>query len=372
MTKYTCALFFPLYCIYPAQAQQPSPPAYLDTAARNFMRTFDSGGLSIGILAAGKTVSYHFGVETAGSSHAPSANTLYEIGSITKTFASTILAHAVLEHKVRLSDDIRLYLPGKYPNLEYKGKPIQLAHLANLTSGLPNWLPDNQELFRHTAPDSIPYALLKLLSTYSRPDFYGDLHKVRLLSAPGTNPRHSNVAAQLLGYLLETIYHKPISTLIAEYITTPLQMHQTLFHPVQSPDMAKGYNAKGIVMPEIGLKELQPAGGLVSSTNDMLKYIRYQLNDSNKVVALTHRITVRAEQDTVALNWHIDGAGTDKPQIWHTGGTFGFSSYLVLLPKQQVGIVLMSNECDPDTQNRLVKIAKVIIAHLDRGAHPGN
>lgn len=365
MIKYNCFLFTLLCCHYATPAQQQTPPAYLDTAARNFMHTLNAGGLSIGIVTAGKTASYHFGAPTAGN--VPSASTLYEIGSITKTFASTLLAHAVLAHKIRLDDDIRRYLPGQFPNLEYQGKPIRIVHLANLTSGLPNWLPDKPELFQDTPPDSIASALIRLHEHYSRSDFYNDLRQVHLTAMPGDHPRHSNVAAQLLGYILETVYHKPFPTLVAEYITRPLQMNQTSFAPVKSPDLAKGYNAKGIAMPYTDLKDLLPSGGLVSSTNDMLKFIRYQLNETNKAVALSHSITVRNKQGTVALNWHIDGAGTDQAQIWHTGGTFGFSSYLVLLPKQQAGVILMASECDPDTQNRLVKIAQEIIAHLGSG-----
>lgn len=352
-----------LCCHYAARAQQQAPPAYLDTAARNFIHTLNAGGLSIGIVTAGKTASWHFSTQTADSR--PSASTLYEIGSITKTFGSTLLAHAILAHKIRLDDDIRRYLPGEFPNLEYQGQPIRIVHLANLTSGLPNWLPDKPELFQNTPPDSIPDVLIRLHANYSRSNFYSDLHQVRLKSAPGDNPRHSNVAAQLLGYILETVYHKHFSELVAEYITRPLHMNQTFFSLVTSPDLAKGYNEKGIVMPGTGgMQDLQPSGGIVSSTNDMLKFIRYQLNDSNKAVALSHSITVRHQRDTVALNWHVDKAETDQPEIWHTGGTFGFSSYVVLLPKQRAGIILMASECDPDTQNRLVKIAQVIIAHL--------
>jgi CubicO group peptidase (beta-lactamase class C family) len=74
----------------------------------------------------------------------PSQNTVYEIGSITKTFVSFYLANAVLEHKVSLDDDIRKYLKESYPNLEYNGAPIQLVHLANTTSLLPDWLPNCQ------------------------------------------------------------------------------------------------------------------------------------------------------------------------------------------------------------------------------------
>ena len=323
------------------------------------MKAPEAVGLSIGIYHIDKAHYYHFGTTDKGSQHSPTASTLYEIGSLTKTFISTLLAVAVLEGRVTLDDDIRVYLPEPYPNLAYQGQPIKMVHLANLTSELPNWLPDKPDLFQGVVPDSIPSVLLKLHKNYTRQDFYHDLHTIQLKTPPGTLTRHSNVAAQLLAFILEKVYQKPIDSLVKQYITQPLEMHNTALIDKQTGLMAKGYDAKGNQMPYIAaMRNLQEAGGLTSTVSDMVRYLKFQLDEANKVVRLTHQRTVKTAEGVVGLNWHVDKTATGDREIWHTGGTFGFSSYVVLYPERKLGIVILANESDGTTQSKLVGVAR--------------
>ena len=115
--------------------------ALIKRLGEDFMKDPASVGLSIGFFNNGESYFYNFGTTEKGKALPPSQNTVYEIGSITKTFTSLVLANAVSEGKVRLDDDIRKYLEGNYLNLEYEGKGITLAELVNGTSGLPNFLP---------------------------------------------------------------------------------------------------------------------------------------------------------------------------------------------------------------------------------------
>ncbi|GAB3162724.1 serine hydrolase [Telluribacter humicola] len=128
--------------------------------------------------------------------------------------------------------------------------------------------------------------------------------------------------------------------------------------------MAKGYDGKGNLMPYLTMKDVQSSGGLKSSTNDMLAYIRFQLNEANKTVQLTHQKTVKDRQGTIGLNWHIDRTSTGGHEIWHTGGTLGFTSYVVFYPEQKLGIVLLANESDPSTQSQLIQITNKIVSGL--------
>lgn len=337
---------------------------YIQQLGTEFIKSPESVGLSIGIYFNDKDYHYHFGTTKRGIDQSPTSTTIYEIGSITKTFISTLLAHAVIEKRLSLSDDIRNYLPGKYPNLAYQGQAIKVIHLANLTAELPNWLPDKPEIFSKVDPDSIPYALLKLHENYTQKDFLSDLHSIQLKAAPGANPKHSNVAAQLLASTLEQVYQKSIENLVKQYITQPLEMNYTTFIANQTRPIANGYDAKGRLMPYITMQNSQAVGGLTSTTTDMIKYIKLQINESNEAVKLSHQKTVETPQDVVALNWHITTTPTGDRQIWHTGGTFGFSSYIVLYPDQKLGVILMANESDGATQNKLVKLSKQIIEHL--------
>ena len=358
-----------------AFGQGRTKPVNLDPLVQkigdDFMQSPQAVGLSVGIYANGKTYCYHFGETEKGNGQLPTQHTVYEIGSITKTFASTLLTYAVLEKKVKLEDDIRGYLDGNYPNLAYAGKPIRLVHLANLTSGLPNWLPDRPEIFANTHPDSIPYALLAVHRDYTRQHFYEDLRKVKPDTLPGAVPKHSNVAAQLLGYVLEGVYKASFGELLGKYITNPLGMqHTTLTTSGPTPGLpAKGHNEKGQVMPFIDMKEMQPAGGLRSTTADMLRYIRFQLNESNPAVRMTHRETwEKPGEPAVGLNWQIEKTAGGVRHIWHTGGTFGFSSYVALYPDSGVGLVLLANESDGAAQRRLAEAAAQILGAMGPGS----
>jgi CubicO group peptidase (beta-lactamase class C family) len=97
---------------------------------------------SIGVVYRGEEFIRHRGDMEAGKPSPPTDATFYEIGSLSKTMAGTLMANAVLERKLSLDDDIRIYLQGDYPNLQYKGEPIRIRHLLSHTSGLPNMLPE--------------------------------------------------------------------------------------------------------------------------------------------------------------------------------------------------------------------------------------
>ncbi|MFA6249665.1 MAG: serine hydrolase domain-containing protein, partial [Mucilaginibacter sp.] len=236
-----------------------------------FMNDSSRVGLSIGIIKDGISLFYNYGTTEKGKRQIPTANSVYELASITKTFSSALLAKAVLDKKVKLDDDIRLYLDGKYPNLEYKGVPIKLINLANLTSGLPNWMPDNKDLFSKANPDSIPYILDAIHKKYSRADLYRDLHHVKLDTVPGSVTRHCNTAAQLLGYIMERVYGARIDQLLKKYFAEPLKMRNTAFlaDGKLPAALVKGYDGKGRVMPFIVWEDLRVAASISSTTSDM-------------------------------------------------------------------------------------------------------
>lgn len=349
-----------------ASAQDRLLDAYVDQLGKQYLTTPGAVGLSIGVWSNGKSSAYHFGTVKRELKQLPTSQTIYELGSISKVFASTLLARAVLDHKVKLDDDIRKYLPGSYPNLVFEGREIRVVDLANLSSGLPNWIPDAGAVFQNNKPDSIPYALLAQHRNYTKAQFYQDLHNVKLTYAPGVTPKHSNAAAQLLGFILEDVYKQPFANLVRRYITGPLKMEHTTMPPVKSAELAVGYNAAGVPMPYIDTEDFRPSSELSASTLDMIKFLKYQLDPKEAAIKLSHERTLFSKQDTTALNWHVDRYGSPEYNLWHTGGTFGFSSYIVLYPGQKTGIILMANENDATTQNKLATIASQIMEYVKK------
>lgn len=335
----------------------------INASVSAFVRSGNRVGISIGVIKDGKSLTYNYGSIAPGQQRLPTPHSVYELASITKTFSSALLAQAVIDTKVKLDDDIRLYLDEKYPNLEYKGTPIKLVNLANLTSGLPNWMPDNKGLFNNANPDSIPYILDALHKRYTRADLYRDLHKVTLDTIPGSVTKHCNTAAQLLGYIMEKVYGVPLEVVLKKQLTGPLNMKNTTFLTEGNLPAAlvRGYDGKGKPMPFIVWDDLKVAASLSSTVADMLKYMAYEMDEHNAAVRLSHQPTNgKPENGAIALNWKINQTASNGLKISHTGGSLGFSTYMVFYPHSKMGIVLLTNEADPATQGELISLADTV------------
>lgn len=277
-----------------------------------------------------------------------------------------MLAQAVKDKKVKIDDDVRLYLDGDYPNLEYQGHPIRLLHLVSHISGLPNFLPDNPGLFQNTSQDSLPFVLTRTLDNYSKQNFLDDLHKVKIDTIPGFKFQYSNSSPQLLKFILERVYEKSYADLLKMFILKPLKMNSTTskFKKNNLKNMAKGYNSKGNLMPYIP-ENLDAAGGIFSTIPDMLQYLKFHLDEKNEVVALSHKVsTGDINHYAIGLNWQETITSKKHKKIWQSGGTFGFSSYCVIYPELNIAIVLLTNEADNTAQTELEHIANKIFNNI--------
>lgn len=324
-------------------------------------------GLSIGIYKGDKVFTYNYGSTQKENQKLPTTKTVYEIGSISKTFTGTLLAQAVKDKKVKIDDDIRLYLDNSFPNLEYQGQPIRLFHLVSHISGLPFFLPDNSNLFQNANFDTLPFTISKIQQNYSKQKFFDDLHKVKLDTIPGFNFHYSNSGAQLLKFILEKVYKMPYDKLLKTYISNPLKMKNTnsLYSKNDLRLLAKGYNNKGNIMP-YNPQILDAAGGIFSTVSDMLHYIKFHLDETNEIVALSHKVTTGNINDyALGLNWQEQIISKKYKKIWQSGGTFGFSSYCVIYPELNIGIVLLTNESDPNSQGGLEEIADKIFEKIN-------
>jgi D-alanyl-D-alanine-carboxypeptidase/D-alanyl-D-alanine-endopeptidase len=324
-----------------------------------FMQQPARVGLSIGIVDHGQAYFYNFGSTERGKRQLPTPQTVYEIGSISKTFIGLLLARAVLEQRVRLDDDIRKYLPGPYPNLAYLNQPIKLVHLANTTSRLPDNLPESLA-HRPADPDSAVAQIVKKLGTYTKQDFFADLHHARLDTVPGLLPGHSNVAAQLLVYILEGVYQMSYAQLLARYIDQPLHLASA----AGAGPRAVGYNEKGHPMPFLD-RPTATASALRYSTADMVQYLRHQLAEQDPAVGLAHRPAWgNPDVEAIGFNWNLEKTVDSQRKLQQSGGTFGYASYCELYPDRQFGVVLLANESDPGTQGSLQAVVEQLVEAL--------
>lgn len=345
----------------------PADPLTKETKIRALMQAYLSTrpdtALSIGITYEGKCQYYNYGSISARDVNNSS---VYEIGSISKTFAGLMLAKAIAERRVRPDDDVRKYLAESYPNLEYKGEPIRLLHLANMTSSLPDNLPDLTSLKASDGNAADAWDKVRVLAAYTRKDFLRDLHSVMLAEKPGNNPAHSNTAVQLLGYVLEDIYGAPYDVLIARTIEKPLAMNTN----IASAPSVPGHDETGKLMPALTMDSARASGGLRYSTADMLRYLQYQIAESSRAVVISHKPNWYTLDHKVALGyfWIIESPDSQGRRFRYSGGTFGGSSFCDFYPKRKLGLVLLSNRADMKAQDDLKKLSEALVAEVAASA----
>lgn len=351
------------FLIYTGQiANAQNIDSIVNTAATSFMSSGPRVGISIGVIKDDRVYQYNFGSTQKGKDFIPTEKTIYEIGSITKSYTSMLLAQALIDKKVNLNDDVRKYLKGSYPNLEYQNKPIRLLHLANLTSGLPDNLPEKMPPLKTKDKESQIYELKMIHDGYTKMQFLTDLSKVKLIVEPGLTPSHSNTAAQLLGFILENIYGNDYNSLLNKYIMQPLNMNGTFVNVPDSLEhlYAKGHNNNDYLMPEIP-KDAGSAGILKSTLSDMIKYINHHLKEKDPRVVLSHTMTWgNLESFGIGLNWSLKTNFDGKRKIWSSGGTFGFSSYSVLYPERNFALIVLANENDGSAEDAAANIAQTV------------
>src|SRR6476660_686925 len=191
-----------------------------DAEIRSIIKTrVDSGlarGIVVGVLQDGQRRFIAYG--TAGPGRAPlDEHTLFEIGSISKTFSGVLLADAVVRGEARVDEPVAALLPAGTVVPSREGREITLEQLATHTSGLPR-LPENMS----------PASALDPYADYDARRLYGFLAEYKLTRAPGESVEYSNRGGGLLGHAL-TLRAKATDwgTLVAQRITTPLGMRET-------------------------------------------------------------------------------------------------------------------------------------------------
>lgn len=308
----------------------------VDKSVKRYYKDTKAVGLSIGIILDNQDHFYNYGQLENGKQVLPANTTIYELGSITKTFTGAMLAQAVLDHKINLDDDVRNYLKGKYPNLEFNGAPIKIVHLSNHTSRITRIFPNLWE--RKDYDSTNPFV------NYSNALFFEGLHNMKLDTLPGVKYAYSNMAVGLLGIILEDVYQEKYFSLLDKYILKPLQMNNTVIKlPRSNNNIAKAHNGKREVTPFWEIPEIPAIGALRSNTVDMVKYIRANNSNSLESITLSHEFTFAGTEGDMGLNWFIHTHPKGFKYYEHAGGTGGSRTSLVCFPELNSGFVILSN-----------------------------
>lgn len=311
----------------------------IDSIARVYIQQQHAQALTVAVIHKGQIKKYFYGETEPGSDATPDANSVFEIGSITKTFTATLLADLVEKNVVDLDDSIGPFLPDSLqtnPSLA----AITFRELATHTSGLPR-LPENLTAVSGY-DERNPYA------TYDRAALFSFLRNYEIEADRKEQYLYSNVGYGLLGELISLISNNSYEQQLQSTLLTPLHMNSTyLAITSETATALPVYNAKGDVVPTWDFQALAGTGAVKSTLDDMLRYAVVQLrrpeSELEQAMALTKMFNTFIPPNTdIGLAWHMNMI-EDMTCLHHTGGTGGSSSFIGLIPDSNSAVIVLSN-----------------------------
>lgn len=254
----------------------------------------------------------------------------YEIGSITKTFTSALIAKAVIEGKLDLNDRIDTYL--ELPNNAY--------------------YPTIESLLTHTSGYKNYYFEVPMVSNFfkSRNDFYGidkDILLKRIKKIERKDKeysfKYSNFGMAVLGLILEEVYDEDYDIILNSHLQDIGLLNTKIYDKNDQNNNFWEWERNDAYMP---------AGAMNSTISDMLNYANMQLEEDYDVFAISHeeiKEVNATERRNAKMNIHMDamawGWVIDKQNniIWHNGATGNYNSYIGFNKEEQKAVIILSN-----------------------------
>ena len=265
------------------------------------------------------------------------ASTAFEIGSVSKTMTSALLAELIGQGKGSLDDPLSAWLPEGTKVPTFQGQPILLRHVVTHTSGLPA-LPPGVAI----ADPNDPYAPVDAETLMA------SLERTPLDRAPGTRFEYSNFASMLLSYAVARRAGSDFESLLDARLFTPLGMDGAYVNlKPEGIRAATGHVPSGQPTPAWRFQtDVAGVGGVRATLDDMVRYVQAQLNPPasslGSALTLAQQPVNPGSQPAMAMNWMmapLDGRTLHA----HEGGTGGFSSFVAFDLQQQRGVVVLSD-----------------------------
>lgn len=316
----------PLFLLAALVRAEPSLAERADALAAPYVADGRILGMVVGVLDGKEEAVRGYGESK------PGADTVYEIGSISKVFTGVLLAALVRDGVVRLDQPVAELLPEGAVVPAGGERRITLLDLATHTSGLPR-MPDN---FAPADPRN-PFA------DYTAERMLAFLKGAKLEREPGAAHEYSNLGAGLLGWALARKAGKGYEELLAERITGPLGMKSTAV--ALTPDMkarlAPGHDGAGAPASNWDIPALAGAGGIRSTVSDMMRFLRANLAEGPLAETLAFARSARFDGGGVRMGllWHISPRGA----CWHNGQTGGYHSFLALDTATGRAVVILAD-----------------------------
>ncbi|WP_454742808.1 class C beta-lactamase [Cupriavidus necator] len=350
----------------------------VDAAIRPAMKASNVPGMAVAVTVGGKRYFFNYGVTAMQGGKNVTENTIFEIGSISKTFTATLASYAQARGSLSLSDKASKYLPA------LAGSSFDTISLLDLgtysAGGLPLQFPE--------AVTNLDRMVAYFKSW--RPDY-----------APGTHRRYSNPSIGLFGYLAARSMGQPFDDLMEKTLFPALALKHTYIRVPQArmADYAYGYTKDDKptrVSPGVLDSE---AYGVKTTAADMIRFVEANMNGARlddtlkRAIAGTHTGYFKVGEMTQGLGWEmydyptqLDSmlAGSSSQVVFEankvarldpprsakadvlvnkTGSTNGFGAYVVFIPAQKIGIVMLANKNFPVAAR--IKAAYQILMALD-------
>ncbi len=300
----------------------------------------EGGGVAIAVRMDGKTSFFNYGMANNAESRSVTADSIFNLGSVGKVFATTLLAEAVKQGELSLDDPVAKYVT----ELQRGGdiRRVTLGQLASHTSGLPR-VPQQYEHWHR--------------GNYTWPDFVRFLNswKAGPNHEPGRQYLYSNAAMVLLRVALERRFNTRFAALMHERITVPLGMTSTAL-PLPRDLLGRavqGYGQMGkpIGRPgeELGTFKWPGAGQIYSSSRDMATFLAANMGElpnhrpmENAMALAQQPVFIVNPHFKQGLAWQVVSAG-NLTIIDKNGGLNNTSTYIGFAPQRKLGVVILVN-----------------------------
>ncbi len=326
--------------------------AAIDPVVKQMMTEWHVPGLAVGVVKNGQIIfTKGYGYRDIDKQLPVTPKTLMAIGSNTKSFTVVLLGQLVDQGKIAWDTPVRTYLPTFQMFDEYAGKSMTPRDLVSHRSGLP----------RH---DFLWYG-----RHYTRPELVDRLRYLRPTHGFREVWQYQNLMFATAGYLAETISGQPWDRMIRDQIFTPLGMTRSLPDThgfVDADDRSIPYSWRNNAITAVPVRSLDaagPAGSIVSTVDDMLKYVQFRMAHGRNTSGL--HLSVKNEDEMQSAQMVVPGAGywpgfdlvsyglglavasyRGHRAIAHGGSIDGFISQMSWLPDDSIGVVVLSNRGD--------------------------
>jgi D-alanyl-D-alanine-carboxypeptidase/D-alanyl-D-alanine-endopeptidase len=311
-----------------------------------------SVGMAVCVVTPRRTRFVTWGRERLNDSRPVTAETVFEIGSITKVFTALLLANMTRRSEVGLDDPAARHLPSDFKVPLRDGREITLADLATHTSGLPRWpLLSGDSRPSQTAIDAAARISLQ--------DFKAWLANLHLPQNPPAAGAwwYSNVGYALLGMALAHRAGRPYEALLQERVLDSVGLRDTTFYPtpVMGPRLAKGHDRDLKPLPPFEAGIFIAAGALRSTPRDLARFAAAILPGSRSPIARDAELLLTVHREALwlggkqALGWEVlDAPGGTF--VIKDGVTFGQTASLAFDPDRRMAVMAFSNT-HPDLRN---------------------